>query len=186
MRALAHEGDFDRLLGCVRWLVDNADRNRYLRQVDVPGMDTKFIERHRAILSELVDLVIGPVDRESRDFAVRYGFRDKPSRVRVRVLDAASSVLPAGITDVELRADELASHPFDVEQVFLVENEVTCLAFPLVPRSLLMFGGGYAVSRAVGCSGCGMCRCITGAISTPTVSASSTCCARAFRTCVRC
>ena len=147
MRALAHEGDFDRLLGCVRWLVDNADRNRYLRQVDVPGVDTKFIERHRAILSELVDLVIGPVDRESRDFAVRYGFRDKPSRVRVRVLDAAISVLPAGITDVELRADELASHPFDVEQVFLVENEVTSLAFPLVPRSLLMFGGGYAVSR---------------------------------------
>jgi hypothetical protein len=31
-----------------------------------------------------------------------------------------------------------------------VENEVTCLAFPLVPRSLLIFGGGYAVSRVVG------------------------------------
>jgi hypothetical protein len=151
MRALAHEADFDRLLACVRWLADNVDRDRYLRQVDVPGVDTKFIERHRGILSELVDLVIGsPTVRPSRDFAVRYGFRDKPTRVRVRVLDAASSFLPAGISDVELRTDELASHPFDVERVFLVENEVTALAFPPVPRSLLVFGGGYAVSRVAG------------------------------------
>jgi hypothetical protein len=27
----------------------------YLRQVDVPGVDTKFIERHRAVLTELLD-----------------------------------------------------------------------------------------------------------------------------------
>lgn len=147
MRALAHEGAFDRLLGCVRWLADNADRNRYLRQVDVPGIDTKFIERHHVILSELVDLVIDPVEPNAREFAARYGFLDKPQRVRVRVLDTAYSPLPAGITDVELPTNELAVHPFDVARVFLVENEVTSLAFPAVPRSLLIFGGGYAVSR---------------------------------------
>jgi hypothetical protein len=148
MRALAHEAEFDRLLACVRWVADNADRDRYLRQVDVPGVDTKFIERHRGILSELVDLVIDvPGDQHTRDFAARYGFRDKPARVRIRMLDPACSLLPAGISDVELRTAELASHPFDVQRVFLVENEVTCLAFPLVPRSLLIFGGGYAVSR---------------------------------------
>jgi hypothetical protein len=150
MRALAHEDMFGRLLACVRWLADNADRELYLRQIDVPGVDTKFIERHHAILSELVDMVIEPVDPEARDFAVRHGFRDKPARVRIRVLDADCSRLPAGVTDVELRTDELASHLFDVERVFLVENEVTCLAFPLVPRSLLIFGGGYAVSRVAG------------------------------------
>jgi hypothetical protein len=105
MRALAHRDIFGRLLACVRWLADNADRDLYLRQIDVPGVDTKFIERHRAILSELVDLAIEPVDREARDFAVR---------------------------------------------VFLVENEVTCLAFPRGARSLLIFGGGYAVSRVAG------------------------------------
>jgi hypothetical protein len=113
----------------------------------VPGIDTKFIERHSAILSELVELVIDPVDGQARDFGVRFGFRDKPARVRIRVLDAACSRLPAGFTDVELPTDELASHPFDVERVFLVENEVTSLAFPPAPRTLLIFGGGYAVSR---------------------------------------
>jgi hypothetical protein len=151
MRALAHEVEFGRLLACVCWMADNADRDRYLRQVDVPGVDTKFIERHEAILSKLVDLVIdAPADPLSRDLAVRYGFRDKPTRLRIRVLDPTTSPLPEGITDIELRTDELASNPFDVERVFLVENEVTWLAFPPVPRSLLIFGGGYAVSRVAG------------------------------------
>jgi hypothetical protein len=49
--ALAHEDMFGRLLACVRWLL-TPDRDLYLRQIDVPGADTKFIERHRAILSE--------------------------------------------------------------------------------------------------------------------------------------
>lgn len=150
MRALAHENVFERLVACVHWLADNADRNRFLRQVDVPGVDTKFIESHRAILTELVDLMIEPADRQTRDFAVRFGFRDKPRRVRVRILDPRASSLPPDITDVELPANELTSQLFDVDRVFLVENEVTFLAFPSARRSLLIFGGGYAISRVGG------------------------------------
>lgn len=151
MRALAHEAEFDRLLGCVRWLVDNADRHRFLREIDVPGVDTKFVERHRGLIAELAGLVThGPTDPHASDFAQRYGFRTKPSRVRVRILDPQTSPFAPGISDIELRVDELASLPLDVERVFLVENEVTCLAFPPVRQSLLIFGGGYAVSRVSG------------------------------------
>jgi hypothetical protein len=147
MCALRHEADFDRLLACVRWLADNVDRDRYLRQVDVTGVDTKFIERNRGSLSELMDLVTEPANRVAGDFVARYGFRDKPARVRIRVLDPRVSPFPVGMTDLELPADELASYPLDVDRVFLVENEVTFLAFPSAPRSMLIFGGGYAVSR---------------------------------------
>jgi hypothetical protein len=148
MRALAHQEYFDKLLACVRWVVDNAGRDRYLRQIDVPGVDTKFIEQHRAIVAELVDLVtVRPTVGHAQDFASRYGFRGKPSRVRIRILDPEVSPFPADITDVELCADELNRLSLNVERVFVVENEVTCLAFPAVPRSLLIYGGGYAVSR---------------------------------------
>jgi hypothetical protein len=148
MRALAHQEYFAKLLACVRWVVGNAGLDRYLRQIDVPGIDTKFIEQHRAIVAELVDLVATrPAVAGAQDFASRYGFRGKPSRVRIRILDPRVSPFPAGITDVELCVDELADVPLNVDRVFVVENEVTCLAFPAVPRSLLIFGGGYAVSR---------------------------------------
>jgi hypothetical protein len=148
MRALAHQEYFDKLLACVRWVVDNAGRELYLRQIDAPGVDTKFIEHHRAIVAELVDLVtMRPTVADGRNFASRYGFRGKPYRIRVRMLDMEVSPFPAGITDVELCADELNRLSLNVERVFVVENEVTCLAFPAVPWSLLIFGGGYAVSR---------------------------------------
>ena len=32
----------------------------YLRQVDVPGVDTKFIERHKGVLTELLDVQLDP------------------------------------------------------------------------------------------------------------------------------
>lgn len=148
MRALAHQEYFDKLLACVRWVIDNTDRDRYLRQIDVPRVDTKFIEQHCAIVAELVDLVAAcPTVADAQDFSSRYGFRGKPSRVRIRILDPVVSPFPAGITDVELCAEELAHLPLNVERVFVVENEVTCLAFPAAPRSLLIFGGGYAVPR---------------------------------------
>lgn len=44
--------------------------------------------------------------------------------------------------------DEFVTRPAGVDRVFLVENDVTCLAFPPFARSLLIFGEGYAVSRA--------------------------------------
>ncbi len=149
MRALAHADPFGKLLACAQWLNGNADRNRYLRQIDVAGVDTKFIERHHAILSELLDQMAGcRADRAARNFAARYGFRDKPARMRIRFLDPQTSPFFPGISDVELRTDELGALALDVDRVFVVENEVTCLAFPAAPRAILIFGGGYAVSRA--------------------------------------
>ncbi len=150
-RALGHEAVFDRLLTCAQWIADNADRNRYLRQIDIPGVDTKFIERHKGVLREMVDLVVGsPANPAAPDLAERYGFRLKPTRIRIRVLDPGVAPWPAGISDVQLTVDELAAHPLPVDRVFLVENEVTFLAFPPTPRSLLIFGGGYAISRVSG------------------------------------
>jgi hypothetical protein len=38
-----------------------------LRQLDIPGVDTKFIEAHRGLLAELLDAVLPEqaVDREA-------------------------------------------------------------------------------------------------------------------------
>ena len=119
-----------------------------MREIDAPGIDTKFVETHRAILIELIDAAAAApvVAPDSRDFAQRYGFRNKPTRVRMRTLDPGTTMW-SGFTDVEVRIAELAAHPPGVDRVFVVENEITCLAFPPLPRSLLIFGGGYAVSR---------------------------------------
>lgn len=53
------------------------------RQVDLPGVHSKFIEAHRGVLAALLDLAL-PVDAVDitkagvSQFAARYGFLEKP------------------------------------------------------------------------------------------------------------
>jgi hypothetical protein len=51
MRALRLADDWDRLLATVTWVEQRQVPGMYLRQVDAPGVDTKFIERHKDALT---------------------------------------------------------------------------------------------------------------------------------------
>ena len=112
----------------------------YLRQLDVPDTDTKFIERHRGVLAELLDLTLPPsrVDLSATDFESRYGFRRKPRYVRFRAGIA-------GFTELTVRADEFSAPPPGVRIVFVIENEITYLAFPRPDGAMVIWGSGYAV-----------------------------------------
>ncbi len=141
MRLLRLAGQWDKLLAVVRWIDEQQSPGMYLRQVDVPGVDTKFIERHRGVLAELLDLQLPPdrIDAHAPDFAGRYRFRRKPGYVRFR-----SSGFGA-FSELTVRANEFAAPPAGVSRVYVVENEITYLAFPLPAGAIVIFGGGYAV-----------------------------------------
>jgi hypothetical protein len=103
LRALELAGKWSRLLAIVAWVAERAQQaprpGVYLRQVDIPGVHSKFIEAHRGVLAEWLDLVLPPaaIDASATGvsgFARRYGFRDKPVRIRLRILDPAHSRLP--------------------------------------------------------------------------------------------
>ena len=77
-------------------------------------------------------------------FAARYGFREKPPRIRFRVLDERLVVLPGvGRPDIALDADSFARLTLPCRHVFITENETNFLAFPDVPQSIVLFGAGY-------------------------------------------
>jgi len=140
LRLLRLAGRWDELLAAVRWIDERQTPGMYLRQVDVPGVDTKFIEQHRGVLTELLDLQLAPdrIDADAPDFAGRYRFRRKPGYVRFRVTVGA-------FTELSVRADEFAAPPPGTSRVYVVENEITYLAFPLPAGAIVIFGGGYAV-----------------------------------------
>jgi len=99
LRALELAADWPRLLAIVAWLLKHPLPMIYLRQIDLPGVHTKFIEGHRGVLAELLDLVLPEkaVDAAHKGiggFCRRYGFLDKPLRVRFRLLDPNIRMLP--------------------------------------------------------------------------------------------
>lgn len=148
-KALALAQAWGRLLDVVDWIEAHPRSNVYLRQVDIAGVDSKFIEAHRGVLSQWLDRIL-PSDAIDEShvggagFARRYGFRGKPERVRLRMLDSTQSLMPgAPDADLMLDATTFAALTPGVSRVFITENEIDFLAFPPVANSLLIFGAGY-------------------------------------------
>lgn len=145
------------LLAVVDWLSGHPRPGVYLRQVDIPGVHSKFIETHRAVLLELLDLTLPPeaivAERAGvSQFSARYGFLDKPTRIRFRVLDERIKLFPGPtLPDVTLDADSFAGLDIALRRVFITENETNFLAFPPVAGAIVVFGAGYgwdALTRA--------------------------------------
>ena len=149
LRALELGNEWSRLLQIVSWLHAHPRPGVYLRQVDIPGVHSKFIEAYRGVLTELLDLVLPPeaVDAMASgasQFALRYGFRDKPLRIRFRMLDPEHARLATGPEqDITLDAASFARLDPGITRVFVTENEINFLAFPKIKDSLVIFGAGY-------------------------------------------
>ena len=166
-----------RLLDVVGWLEDHPRPRVYLRQIDVPGVHSKFVEAHRGVLGELLDLALSP------DFG-RCGCAGRRSRFRPalrvsgearRVLRFRGACMPAHaqcclrtgeaacrlLQDVHpRRGKSFAALDVGVSHVFITENEINFLAFPRVQEGMVIFGAGYGFVDFArpGATGSGRCR----------------------------
>lgn len=153
LRALALADDWPHLLDIVSWLQCHPRPGVYLRQVDIAGVHSKFIEGHRALLAELFDLALPPSAIEAATsgaagFCRRYGFRDKPRRLRFRLLGPDTALFPTGTDqDVTVNHETFARLDLAVDRVFITENEINFLAFPCLARSMVIFGAGYGFDQ---------------------------------------
>jgi len=153
LRALKLCDDWDPLLRVVDWMKAHPRPDIYLRQMDLPGVHTKFIEHHRGTLAELLDIAL-PTDyidenhRGINGFCLRYGFKDKPTRVRFRILDPDIRLVHgAAAQDITLTGEDFACLDIPVERVFITENEINFLAFPTCSHSMILFGAGYGFAN---------------------------------------
>jgi hypothetical protein len=150
LQALELADRWERLLAVVSWLKAHPRPRVYLRQVDAPGVDSKFIEAHRGVLTDLLNLALPPeaIDAEANGaahFARRFGFLEKPVRIRFRPLDPTLVSLSGwqGFPDITLDAASFAALSLPAARVFITENETNFLVFPPVARAIVIFGSGY-------------------------------------------
>jgi hypothetical protein len=153
--ALEHADGWDRILATVAWFAAHPRSGVYLRQVDVPSVDTKFVEERRVIFASMLDHAlaadaIDPTMSPTRQFESRYGLRTKPAMVRFRVLDLRFAI--RGLTDLAIPAEQFAKLDLPTRRVFITENEINGLAFPDVPESIVIFGLGYGLDRLGDCA----------------------------------
>ena len=158
LKALGLAEVWPKLLDFIRWSQQHSRPDIYLRQVSLPGIDSKFIEQHRPVLAALLDLALTEeqIDYTKtgiKQFEQRYGFRSKPEKIRFRLLDTGLTLLPPLLdgadNDISITANdfqqlhqnaEFATH---IKRVFITENEINFLSFPEQKNSLVIFGSGY-------------------------------------------
>ncbi|WP_163369368.1 Wadjet anti-phage system protein JetD domain-containing protein [Endozoicomonas acroporae] len=145
LKALELVDSWPRLLKVCRYFQLNPKPGRYIRQLDIPSVDSKFIENNKGILSELLSLALEPEDFDGtiaglaeNGFERRFGLRFDEPLVRYRLLDH-----PGPVTDITVPVSQFIDP--GTSKVFITENKVNGLAFPPVPDAIVIFGLGYGI-----------------------------------------
>lgn len=147
-KVVAHAGDWDGLLKVCAHLKKYGRCNCYLRELPVE-VDTKFIERKRSVLNELLPIVApNCVGLDATTFESRFGFRQKQPLIRLRYLDPGNSPLThIPFSDFAIPLDDANILSVNVANVLVVENEMTFLTLPALANTLAILGAGDAVSH---------------------------------------
>ena len=152
-RFIKHFSIWSELLAVCDYLIANPYPNCYLRELDISGVDTKFIESNKVILSELLDQLLpaNSIDHQvtslkQHGFERRYGFKFEQPLIRLRLLDQHLYPI-ANISDISLPMSQLAQWKIPCQRVFITENKINGLSFPKIKNSLVIFGLGYGINQ---------------------------------------
>jgi hypothetical protein len=147
---LDQEDAWERVIAVLQWFMAHPQPGIYLRQLDIAGVDSKFIESRKGLFTELLDQVLPPgaivaSTAGLRQFETRFGLLSKPALIRFRLLDPDHFI--GGLSDLTVPVAQFASLETTVQRVFVTENDINALAFPVVASGMVVFGGGYSIDR---------------------------------------
>lgn len=146
LKVIENASSWPDLLKVLRYFVANPCPELYIRELPIE-VHTKFIERNKGVLRELLDIVIVEhVCSDEKEFEKRFGLRYDEPWVRIRVLEASiASEYFSGVDDLTMPQSQFCALSLPVQKVFVVENKVNFLTFPKLAGSLLIWGHGFTV-----------------------------------------
>lgn len=139
--ALETAGEWDAVLAAYTWLDGARGSGQYLRQITAPGVDTKFVERHRPLLGRLLG-----VERSASGFIAGLGLRAKPEVLSLRGAPGVLG-LPLDLSEGSFLTAELAVLPAAVRTAVIVENETTYRSVSVPAGGVVLWGKGFEVDR---------------------------------------
>ena len=138
------EADYRRLVDMIVWIGKNPRSRLYPRQLPVSGLDSKWLEKRKKLLANLVEAVRGESSTEA-DFLRRCGLKAPPQLIRLRLLDSGLRQRVGGLGDISAPWEQLADLDLPAGNVFIVENLQSGLAFDDLPGSVVIMQLGYGV-----------------------------------------
>lgn len=139
------EDFFPMVLSIARFMLEQEQREGYLREMAIPGVDTKFLENHNFLVRTLWNALFPENTAESSDELWEKLFVQKVPTPSICVRSLDEHLRFAGVRKLFLSQDDIADFQPPHRRIFITENKVNGYTFPDAEDSLILFGMGYGV-----------------------------------------
>lgn len=145
LSVISNADNWKQLLVVCRWFLDQHEPGKfYIREIPIP-VHTKFIESNIGILKSLLDYLIPEkTDILQSNFEMRFGLKYAEPCIRLRILDP-DLYIAGRFKDISIPLHEFVVANFECENIFITENKMNFLTFPIQKRSIVVWGGGFAI-----------------------------------------
>lgn len=142
---ISAEDFFPMALSIARFMLEQDEREGYLREMAIPGVDTKFLENHNFLVRTLWNALFPENTAESSDELWEKLFVQKVPTPSICVRSLDEHLRFAGVRKLFLSQDDIADFQPPHRRIFITENKVNGYTFPDAEDSLILFGMGYGV-----------------------------------------
>lgn len=142
---ISAEDFFPVVLSIARFMLEQEQREGYLREMAIPGVDTKFLENHNFLVRTLWNALFPENTAESSDELWEKLFVQKVPTPSICVRSLDEHLRFAGVRKLFLSQDDIADFQPPHRRIFITENKVNGYTFPDAEDSLVLFGMGYGV-----------------------------------------
>lgn len=142
---ISAEDFFPVALSIARFMLEQEQREGYLREMAIPGVDTKFLENHNFLVRTLWNALFPENTAESSDELWEKLFVQKVPTPSICVRSLDEHLRFAGVRKLFLSQDDIADFQPPHRRIFITENKVNGYTFPDAEDSLILFGMGYGV-----------------------------------------
>lgn len=132
------DGYYKSLFSVLMWIMENPFSNLYIREIPLP-VHTKFIEENESFILSLYRVVTKKEIASS--FEDTFGLKKKEALIRYRMKNSKEET---GLRMGDFKKLYLLEDLSNIRRIYVVENEIVYLTFPLPDDAVAIFGGGFA------------------------------------------
>lgn len=140
------ESDWESLIKVCKYFKKTPQPHLYIRELPIQ-IHTKFIENNKGVIRELLDIIIAEhINVDERQFESRFNLKHDETLVRFRIIDETISLqLLEGVSDLSIPISEFQHLSLPIKTVYVVENKINMLTFPIKRDSIVIWGHGFGV-----------------------------------------
>jgi hypothetical protein len=144
-KVVEYAENWDSIISVLTYLSTDFIPEKYFVRALPINLHTKFIERNRSIIEELLR-IISPeqINNEGADFFQRLGFRTAENTVRFKLFDKVD-FLDGEFSEISLPFSDFKRLDIQSMNIFIIENLTTFHTFPSINNSVVIWGKGYEV-----------------------------------------